>query len=401
MSDTRAIADVAIRSPQYLRDPMGAFARLRSECPVAWSEQDQSWMISTYEAAHRTLQDSEAFSNEAYNTESSPNLLVLGQDPPIHSQYRRLLNPWLSPGVTERLMPKIEAYSTELLDRVVERGQCDVVLEYGNPYPALVVLELCGLPMDEWLRFAEPNHALQYAEPGTPAHQEAIDGMIWIAGQIHQVAAARREDPRDDLISALATADVDGQLVPLEDVVGITLTVVGGGVDTTTSLYANALRYLHHHHDDRTRLIERPDLIPTACEEFLREFTPAQILSRSVRREIELEGQRLCPGERVNVAIVAANHDEKAFPEAAHVDIERWPNRHAAFGMGIHRCVGSHLARAMIVRMIQDTLARLPDYVIDEAGARHYGQPIVNGWVTMPITFTPGARQGSGVDLPR
>lgn len=401
-NDSRAIADVAIRSPDYLRDPMGAYARLRSECPVAWSEQDQSWMISTYEAVHRALQDNETFSNEAYSAEAAgPKLLVLGQDPPIHSKYRRLLNPWFSPGVVERLGPKMDVYSTELFDRVIERGECDIVLEYGNPYPALVVLELCGLPMDEWLRFAEPNHALQYAAPGTPAHQEAIEGMKWIAGQIHHVAAARRDDPRDDLISELATAEVDGELIPLEDVVGITLTVVGGGVDTTTSLYANALRYLHHHHGDRDRLIRRPDLVPTACEEFLREFAPAQILSRSVRKEIDLEGQRLCPGERVNVAIVAANHDENAFPAAAHIDIERSPNRHAAFGIGIHRCVGSHLARAMIVLMIQHTLARMPDYVIDEAGARHYGQPIVNGWVNMPVTFTPASRQGSGVELPQ
>jgi len=401
MTDARAVIDFASRSAAYLSDPLGTYEELRGRCPVGWSETDNAWVVASYDAVYQVMQDHEAFSNEAYGRGTdAPTLLVLAQDPPIHSKYRRLLNPWFSPGVVDRLRPKMEAYSTELLDRVVERGSCDLVLDYGNPFPALVVLELCGLPTDEWLRFAEPNHALQYTTPGSPEHNEAIAGMQWIAGQIFATATARRDDPRDDLISTLATAEVDGEPVPIADVVGITMTVVGGGVDTTTSLYANAMRFLSQDGEARRRLLDEPDLIPSACEEFLRHFTPAQIVSREARKPVDVAGQTLCPGELLQVAVVSANHDEEAFPDAHEVQLDRFPNRHAAFGLGIHRCVGSNVARAMVQLMVRHTLERMPDYRIDEAVARHYGGPIVNGWITMPATFPAGPRLGSGIALP-
>ena len=392
--------DFDARSATFLADPLAGFAELRRACPVGWSKADEAWVVASYDAVYQVLQDHETFSNEAYSRGDAPPLLVLAQDPPIHSKYRRLLNPFFSPGIVDRLRPKMEAYSTELLDRVIERGSCDLILDYGNPFPALVVLELCGLPTDEWLKFAEPNHAMQYATPGSPEHDEALAGMRWIAEQIFVTAAARRDDPRDDLISALATAEVDGELVPLPDVVGITMTVVGGGVDTTTSLYGNAMRYLSQNLQARQRLLDEPELLATACEEFLRHFTPAQILSREVRKPVEVNGQNLCPGELLEVAVASANHDESAFPDAADMQIDRFPNRHAAFGLGIHRCVGSNVARAMIQLMIRHTLERMPAYRIVEEGARHYGSPIVNGWITMPATYPPGPRIGSGIALP-
>ncbi|MBV9661142.1 MAG: cytochrome P450 [Acidimicrobiales bacterium] len=353
-------------------------------------------MVCTYDDVYQVLRQHETYSSESYvNRNEGPPLLVLGQDPPIHTKYRRLLNPWLSPGIAERLAPKMEEYSQGLLDRLVPRGECDIVIEYGNPFPALVVLDLVGLPTNEWERFAEPNHALQYAKPGSPQMEEAQTGMMWIAGQIYETAAKRREDPADDLISDLATARVDGELIPLEDVVGITLTVVGGGVDTTTSLYANVLIHLNRNPDDRQRLIDDPSLIPTAGEEFLRHFTPAQILSRQAISDTELAGQSIAKGEYVDVCIASANHDEQVFPAADEIILDRFPNRHAAFGLGIHRCVGSNVARAMIQLMIRHTLERMPDFDVIEDQAQHYGGPIVNGWITLPIRFTPSRPRGT------
>src|SRR4051812_46794588 len=163
--------------------------------------------------------------------------------------------------------------------------------------------------------------------------------MQWIAGQIFETAMRRREDPKDDLISDLATARVDGELLALEDVVGITMTVVGGGVDTTTSLFGNAILHLHRNPEDRKALLADAELIPTACEEFLRHFTPAQILSRQVCQDAELAGQAMHAREYVDVCLASANHDENTFPNAERVVLDRFPNRHAAFGLGIHRCV--------------------------------------------------------------
>jgi cytochrome P450 len=401
VANHRQPIELDFRSPEFLKDPLEAFAGTRARCPVGWSEANGSWSVTDYEDVYKVLRQHETYSSESYvNRNEGPPLLVLGQDPPIHSKYRRLLNPWLSPAVAERLTPQMEQYSHELLDRVVSVGECDIVEEYGNPFPALVVLELVGLPTSEWRRFAEPNHALQYAKPDSPEMAEAREGMIWIAGQIYEMAARRREDPVEDLISELATARVDGELIPLEDVVGITLTVVGGGVDTTTSLYANALIYLHRNPQDRAALLEDPSLIPTASEEFLRHFTPAQILSRQAISDTELAGQDIAKGDYVDVCIVSANHDENAFPQSREIILDRNPNRHAAFGLGIHRCVGSNVARTMIQMMIRHTLERMPDFEVTEANAKHYGGPIVNGWITVPMTYTPSQPLSRRSSLP-
>lgn len=392
VGQSHALSSVALRSPEYLHDPIARLGEVRERCPVAWLDAEETWLVTSYEDVYTALHDASTFSNEAYGRQSVVPLLVLGQDPPIHTKYRRLLNPWLSPGAVDRLRGKLEAYSLDLLGKLQERGAGDLVLDYGNPFPARAVLELCGLPSDDWARYAEPNHAIQYAEPGSDELEHAVAGMIWQAGEIRRIAHERRADPRDDLISALATAEVDGEPIPLDDVAGIMMTVIGGGVDTTTSLYANSMLYLHRDHDVRARLIDDPDLVPLACEEFLRHFTPAQILSREVHRDVELGGETLRANERVGVAIVAANHDEHEFPDPLAVVIDRSPNRHASFGLGIHRCVGSSVARAMIQQMIGDTLRMLPGLVIDESSARSYGSPIVNGWVTLPSTFGATAR---------
>ena len=400
-STDRATVDLSMFSGTFLDDPLGHYEQLRSSCPVVWSEPDQRWMITSHEAVRRVMQDHERFSNEAYLSPGRPPLLVLGQDPPIHTKYRRLLIPYFAPANTERLRPQLEAYSEELFDRFVESGEADLVLDYGNPLPALLVLEQCGLPTDQWWDFAEPNHAIQYETPGTKAHKRALAGMRWIAEQLYSIAAERRAAPNDDLTSHLANARVDGELLPLEDVAGILMTVVGGGVDTTTSLYANAIRYLHYNPDDRDRLIHEPALISEACEEFLRHYAPAQAMSRCVvGGDIEIEGQALRDGEVLHVAVVSANHDPEVFDHPDDVIIDRPANRHTSFGLGIHRCVGSHLGRALIHTMIRHTLERVPDFAIDEAGASHYRSPIVNGWKTMPVSFTPSTPSASTSILP-
>lgn len=396
---SRVEVDVSMRSDEFIEDPLASYAVLRGECPVAWSRPDNQWMITSYDNAKTVFQDHQHFSNEAYRRPGQPPLLVLAQDPPIHSHYRRLLTAFFAPTITEALLPKLEAYSDELFDRFIESGSADLILQYGNPLPALLVLEQCGLPTDEWTKFAEPNHAVQYERPGTPGFERALAGMRWIAGELYAAAAARRADPRDDLTSHLATATVNGDLVPLEDVAGILMTIIGGGVDTTTSLYANALRYLHANHEARDRLIADPGLIPSACEEFLRHFAPAQAMSREVRGDSVVGAQVLADGDRVSVCVASANRDPDAFPDPDAMVLDRFPNRHASFGLGIHRCLGSHVARAMIQLMLRHTLERAPDFVIDEAGARPYGSPIVNGWITMPATFTPGRKRATSSTL--
>ena len=171
-------------------------------------------------------------------------------------------------------------------------------------------------------------------------------------------------------------------------------TIINGGVDTTTVLLANALEYLDRNHDLRRRLVDEPALLPSATEEFLRYFSPVQAFSRTVARDVELGGQQLERGDRVLLCFGSANRDESEFPAADEFVADRFPNRHVAFGLGKHRCIGSTLARTEFMIMLDEVLARMPDYEIDrDASERYVSLGIVNGWIRMPGRFTPGPRR--------
>jgi cytochrome P450 len=181
--------------------------------------------------------------------------------------------------------------------------------------------------------------------------------------------------------------------VPIYDCVGILQTVIGGGVDTTTAALAHSLLYLDAHPDDRAALIADPALIPHACEEFLRAFPPVRQVARRTAGNAELAGQRLTDRECVMVSVLSANYDEAVFARPDKVDLDRRPNPHLTFGAGVHRCAGSHVARFMLIEMIEQVLTRMPDYrVVREKAERYAESGEVDGWVSLPLSFTPGGR---------
>ena len=220
------------------------------------------------------------------------------------------------------------------------------MLDLANPVPAQATLAFLGLELDDWLKFAEPAHEVVYTRPGTPEFQRAVDGQQWMFETLVAAVADRRESPRDDNLSRIVHADVDGRTFADEEVVSLLGTIINGGVDTTTALFANAIEYLDRNHDLRDRLVADPDLLPTATEEFLRYFSPVQAFARTVAQDTELADQHLERGDRVLMCFAAANRDDREFPDADEFVAERQPNRHVAFGIGKHRCIGSTLARA-------------------------------------------------------
>ena len=207
-----------------------------------------------------------------------------------------------------------------------------------------------------------------------------------------RAVAERRADPTDDILSEIVETEVDGYKPTEEEIVKLLFVVISGGVDTTTALLSNALEFLDRNVDIRQRLIDDPALLPDATEEFLRHFTPVQNVARTVARDVEIDDERLCPGDRVLMSFASANFDEAEFPDADSFVIDRSPNRHLAFGMGKHRCIGAALARNEFQAMLQEVLTRIPDYKIDRSGAVQYpSKGIVNGWIHLPATFTPTA----------
>jgi cytochrome P450 len=189
--------------------------------------------------------------------------------------------------------------------------------------------------------------------------------------------------------------EVDGRLLSDAELQGVLWNLIGGGLDTTTSLTALSLHHLDTHPDLRARLIAEPALAGLATEEFLRYFSVNETLTRTVAQDVDLGGQRLCRGEHLMLSWLSANRDEAVFDRADEVVIDREVNPHVAFGVGPHRCIGMHLARTMFKVLLGAVLARLPDYRVDREATRFYaGNPELNGVVTMPATFTPGPRVG-------
>ena len=401
----RTVVEFDHTSPEYAAQAGAITAELRTRCPVAYSEShDGFWVITGYDELAASMRDEATFSSRhltaddgvrfgGVNIPEAPyeNALV-EMDPPEWNAFRRVLNPMFAPAAVERLHPELVQFTETAIDAHAGTGSIDFVLDLANPVPAQATLAFLGLELDDWPRFAEPAHEVVYTRPGTPEFQRAVDGQQWMFETLAAAVADCREAPRDDNLSRIVHAEVDGRTFADDEVVSLLGTIINGGVDTTTALFANAIEYLDRNHELRDRLVEQPELVPTATEEFLRYFSPVQAFARTVAQDTELGDQHLQRGDRVLMCFASANRDGREFPDPDEFVADRQPNRHVAFGMGKHRCIGSTLARAEFATMLATTLRRIPDFRIDRAETVRYPSlGIVNGYVSMPAAFTPAS----------
>ncbi|HVX23190.1 MAG TPA: cytochrome P450 [Acidimicrobiales bacterium] len=321
-------------------------------------------------------------------------------DPPAWKRIRSAMNPLLSPTAVERMKPRIAELTTYFIDRFIEAGRADLVLQLANPIPAIVTLDFLGLPRDEWERFADPIHKMVYIQRDQPTFEPVFNDIKWILGRLQQQIDLRRREPTADMVTYLLQHPADGDPFRDDELLELMFITLAGGVDTTTALMSNTFYYLSEHPEDRRRLQADPSLIDSACEEFLRVFTPVQALARTVTRDVSLGEVEMHPGDRVLLAWASANRDDSQFEAADEVQIDRFPNRHCAFGIGIHRCLGSNLARTQYKHVVTEVLRRLPDFEVVPGAAHRYERlGTVNGWEQMPVTFTPGEREGRNLTL--
>ena len=217
-----------------------------------------------------------------------------------------------------------------------------------------------------------------------------------LAGHLNEI----RQQPRPGLIKALLNADINGRTPDDMELFGVLALIIGGGFDTTTALTAHALEWLGQHPSDRERLsAERDTLLDSATEEFLRFYTPAPGDGRTFSQDCEIAGAQFREGERLWLSWAMANRDPNVFAEPNTIDMARKGNRHHSFGLGIHRCIGSNVARTVFKRMVTAVLDRMPDYMCDPDGTVHYDTVgVINGIKNLPATFTPGVRIGAGLD---
>lgn len=408
----RTVIDFDQHTQEY-RDNWQAISDANTaSCPVAFSNNHGGfWLVSDYASLSRVIRDDATFTS-THNTEdptdprqgvaipTTPILQApLEYDPPMYNAYRRMLNPYFSPTATRAFEPFIRQLTDSLLDRVSASGRIDLVLDLGNPVPAIATMKLLGLPLDDWEAYAEPIHTMSSIPPTDPDYGRCIAAIQHMTGVMAGMLPRVREEPTDGLLSGLANATVNGAPLPDGEVVLIAMLVTQGGVDTTTALLSNALSWLDEHRDQRQRLIDEPALMEHATEEFLRVFAPVQGLARTVTEDVEVAGQKMRAGERVLLSFASANRDPKVFTNPGEILLDRFPNPHTSFGLGIHRCIGSHFARSWFRTMLQAVLTRMPDYAIDrEATHRNHAIGYINGFVNMPATFTPS--EPLGVQFP-
>jgi cytochrome P450 len=407
----RPTVDFDHHDPDWHAERVERWAGLR-DCPVAFNERYGGfWVVSGHEEVAAVSRDAATFSSR-HTPEPEDGVRWLGiagiprartiptqgiaeVEGPTHQALRRAMNPYLVPQAVEDLRLLMEAATTWFLDERIESGAIDLVLDLANPVPAILTMALVGLPLDGWRPYADLFHGTIAHRPGEPEFDRAIAAVSGMLATLGAVAAARRADPGDDLLSALVLLEVDGRPLTDAELQGVLWNLIGGGLDTTTSLTALALHHLDAHPDQRARLAADPALLEPATEEFLRYFSVNETLTRTVAQDVDLGGQRLCRGEHLMLSWLSANRDEAVFDRADEVVIDREVNPHVAFGVGPHRCIGMHLARTMFKVLLGAVLARLPDYRVDREATRFYaGNPELNGVVTMPATFTPGPRVG-------
>jgi cytochrome P450 len=325
---------------------------------------------------------------------------ILEMDDPEHRLFRAVLNPYLSPSAVNRWLPFIDELIRACLDEKIESGRIDFVDDLANVVPAVLTLAMLVIPLATWSVYNEPAHASVYTPPDSPDMPRVtkmnMDMGMDLLANLNEI----REHPRPGLIHALATMRIDGDKPDDLDLLGILALLIGGGFDTTTALTAHSLEWLSQHPSDRETLSDQRDmLLDSATEEFLRYFTPAPGDGRTVSADCEIAGQQLAEGERLWLSWAMANRDATVFADPHSVVLDRKRNRHFSFGLGIHRCIGSNVARVVFKRMLIAVLDRMPDYTCDPAGTVHYETiGIIQGMRKLPATFTPGRRLGTGLD---
>ena len=316
------------------------------------------------------LQHPDEFSSamEAVDLGQKRPLIPLQMDPPDHVKYRRLLDPVFSPREMAKLEPQVASLVNGLIDGFIDRGECDFASEFAVPLPSSVFLALMGMPYSDLDMFLEMKDKI--VRPGGASQEENREihreYAARIDGYFESILAERKAERRDDLLSHLVDAEVAGEKLTDDEILGICFLMLLAGLDTVTDALECDWVYLARHPDQRQRIIDDPDIIPQAVEELLRYESPVTGVARITAADVEIGGCPMPKGTHVGVSIGAANTDERAIPDAASVDLTRNPNRHLAFGAGVHRCLGSHLARLELRVAMREWHRRIPHYRIPE-----------------------------------
>lgn len=372
-----------------MNDPYQHYAHMRATAPVSFNAQLQMWEVYRYHDIQAVLGDPQTFSSDLSALQTLATM-----DPPRHTQLRKLVARAFTSKLIAALEPSIVTITDELLDRVAASGQVDVIADLAFPLPVTVIAELLGLPASDRGRFKEWSvPAIRVAEmelQGRPPEAHLMAAVGELMQYLADLAEERRKEPRDDLISGLVYAEVDGERLSLDEITSTCRLLLIAGFETTANLIGNTTRLLLEHPQALGQVKADAELLPSAIEEALRYHTPFQFFARKATRDVTVGGQLISAGQVLLTFNASGNRDEAAFADADRFDVTRSPNRHLSFGHGIHYCLGAGLgrleARIGIGRLLQRFADLRPD---TEKAVEALPSIVLFGWSNLPARFTP------------
>jgi cytochrome P450 PksS len=396
-----------IASPAFKANPYSFYARLRNESPVCrmtLPTRESAWLISRYDDVVKVLKDDRFVKNPAnaltpeqirrqpwFRKMFKPlkrNMLDL--DPPDHTRFRALVSKAFTPRLIEQMRDRIQTLTNELLDAVQDRGGMDLIHDYALPLPTTIIAEMLGVPVRDRHRFHRWSNALLAAAASKWGLMKAVPNGWALLRYVRKIVRRRRADPQEDLISALIRADEAGDTLSEEELVAMLFLLLVAGHETTVNLIGNGVLALLEHPDQLARLRDDPALIRPAVEELLRYGNPVDMATeRYTRDEVTIGGVTIPRGEMVFVLLASANRDERQFANPDVLDLGREPNKHVAFGLGTHFCLGAPLARLEGQIAINTLLRRFPDFglAVPPDRLRWRGGLVLRGLEALPVAF--------------
>jgi cytochrome P450 len=382
--------------PEWIADPYPIWDELRATCPMAHSDRyGGTWLPVRHEDVAAVAYDTEHFTSRSVvvselrpGPDDLPAPIGLAppitSDPPFHAMARRLLLPAFSPKRIAALEPFTRQLCGELLDAVAARKEFDAAVDYAQHIPLRVIVRMLGFPQEDadvFRRFI--RMVLEDVGQSAEERQAQVDD-----GELDDYMNARiaehLDNPQDDLTTFLLDAELDGNKLSADHVRGTMVLLMIAGIDTTWSAIGASLWHLAQNPADRRRLAAEPDLMPTAIEELLRAYAPVT-MARLVAKDFEFQGRRMREGDWLLLSFPAANRDPGFFPDADKVQIDRAENRHAAFGLGIHRCIGSNLARMELRVALEEWVKRYPDFELADPTEVTWSAGQVRGPRRIPV----------------
>lgn len=397
----------------FLRgEHLDAFKVMRAEAPVYWHERAPGqgfWCVTRYEDGLKVYHDPNTYSSERgmslqFNfqaeagSEAGFGMMLLTTDPPRHGKLRQIVNRRFTPKALAPYEAHIRARANEIIDEVIERGECDFVVDVAAKLPTAVICEMMGVGREHYeLMFTLANMSIGFEDPEYQQGRSAVETGQYAQMQFFsffsKLIEERRKNPGEDLLTALVHGEAEGERLSDMEILFNCLLLLVAGQETTRNATSGGMLALIENPEQRAVLRRNPDITPTAIEEFLRYTSPVTHILRTAKRDGELRGHKIKSGERVVIWNLSANRDETAFSNPDAFDLARTPNDHLAFGHGEHFCLGANLARIELKVMIEAINRRMPD--LELAGpVERLRSNFVAGIKHMPVRFTPG-RAGS------